>query len=333
MAMYKGTLCDIAGMRVGHAQNEEAKTGVTAILCPAGTIGGVDVRGAAPGTRETDLLRCGAMVREMHAIMLCGGSAYGLAAADGAMRYLEEKGIGLDVGVAKVPIVPAAVLFDLSYGQAAIRPDANMGYTACQKASRFFAQGSIGAGTGATIGKLIPGTTPGKGGIGSASLTLASGATVAAIAAVNAVGDIYNPHTGSLIASGTMYGHPMAIRDALIDKHEPDGDNPRIDKNAQAAYRKQNDRCTLAGGIGQNTTIGVVATDAKLTKEQVNRLALMAHDGLARTIFPAHTEMDGDTIFALATSTWEGTIEMISLGAAAAEVFARAILNAVEASQ
>lgn len=307
--MFNGTLCDVAGLRVGHAQNELAKTGVTVVLCPHGTIGGVDVRGAAPGTRETDLLRCGSTVRDVHAIMLCGGSAFGLAAVDGAMRYLEEKGIGLDVGVAKIPIVPAAVLFDLSCGESATRPDAKMGYAACQKASRFFAQGSVGAGTGATIGKLIPGITPGKGGIGSASLTLASGVTVSAIAAVNAVGDIYHPHSGVLLASGTMHGKPMTIQNALFEGQ------------------------TLAGAIGQNTTIGVVATDAKLTKEQANRLALMAHDGIARAISPAHTEMDGDTIFALATGTWVGAVEMISLGAAAAEVFARAIVNASEVSQ
>lgn len=306
--MYSGTICDVAGIRVGHAQHREAKTGVTAVLCLRGAIGGVDVRGAAPGTRETDLLRCGAMVREVHAVMLCGGSAFGLAAADGAMRWLEAYQIGLDVGVAKVPIVPAAVLFDLSYGRSDIRPNAAMGYEACQNASETFAQGSVGAGTGATIGKLIPGVTPGKGGIGSASLRVGNGMTVAAIAAVNAAGDIYNPQSGELVACGSAQGLPMPIKASLFES------GPR------------------AGGIGQNTTIGIVATDAKLTKEQANRLALTAHDGLARVIFPAHTEIDGDTIFALATGASDKAADMISLGAAAAEVFARAIINAVEAA-
>lgn len=306
--MFSGSICDVPGILVGHAQNHQAKTGVTAIICPTGAIGGVDVRGAAPGTRETDLLRCGAMVREIHAVLLCGGSAFGLAAADGAMRYLEEHEIGLDVGPVKVPLVPAAVLFDLLYGSSDVRPDVDMGYTACVNASTTFLQGSYGAGTGATIGKMIPGATPGKGGIGSASIHLSNGIIVAAIAAVNALGDIYDPYTSVLTASGSLNGKPASIRNFL--------------ENGIPSAKPF-----------QHTTIGVVATNAALTKEQVNRLALTAHDGIARTIFPSHTEMDGDTIFAMATGDQKEGFEMISICAAASEAFARAIINGVEASQ
>jgi len=305
--VFEGNLCDVRGILVGNAQDEVARTGVTAVVCEAGAACGVDVRGAAPGSRETDLLRAGAMVREAHAILLCGGSAFGLAAADGAMRYLEEKGIGLDVGVARVPIVPAAVLFDLSVGNPAVRPTAAMGYEACQCAADTFSQGLFGAGCGATVGKLIPGVAPHRGGLGSASIRLLSGVTVAAIAAVNAVGDVYHPHTGALVAGGSVDGRMISAQDLMIAGTQPDAP------------------------LFRNTTIGVVATDAKLTKEQANRLALVAHDGLARAVRPAHTEVDGDTIFALATGTHEAAPEMISLCAAAAEAFARAIYNAVVA--
>ena len=307
--MYSGTICDIPGILVGHAQDFDAKTGVTAILCPKGAAGGVDVRGAAPGTRETDLLRCGAMVREVHAILLCGGSAFGLAAADGAMRFLSERQIGLAVGNIKVPLVPAAVLFDLFCGRSDVRPDAGMGYRACESALNTFLQGSVGAGTGATVGKTVPGAMPGKGGVGSASITLPGGIIVAAVAAVNALGDVYHPHTGALIASGTVNGKPVSFKNLL-------------EYGGQAAENPF-----------QNTTIGVAATNAKLSKEQANRLALTAHDGIARTIFPAHTEMDGDTIFALAAGEITEGFDMISLCAAASEAFARAIVNAVEAAQ
>lgn len=307
--MFNGSICDVPGILVGHAQNLESKTGVTAILCPRGTVGGVDVRGAAPGTRETDLLRCGAMAREIHAVMLCGGSAFGLAAADGAMRFLSERKIGLSVGPFTVPLVPAAVLFDLLCGKGDVRPDADMGYQACQNASAVFAQGSFGAGTGATVGKAVPGATPGKGGVGSASVALGNGIIVGAIAAVNALGDIYHPHTGRLLASGALNGNPITFRSLM-------------EKNRQAAQNPF-----------QNTTIGVVATNAALSKEQANRLALTAHDGIAQTVFPAHTEMDGDAIFAMATGEHSEGFEMVSLCAAAAEAFARAVVNAAEASK
>ncbi len=311
--MFEGSICDISGILVGSAQDDAAKTGVTAVLCPAGAVCGVDVRGASPGTRETDLMRCGARVREVHAVLLCGGSAYGLAAADGAMRWLEERGHGLDVGVAKVPIVPAAVIFDLDVGRPDVRPDAAMGYAACDSAGSAFPQGAFGAGCGATVGKLpqfiVPGAVCAPGGLGSASVRLPGGVTVAALAVVNALGDVYHPHTGALLACGSAGGKPMPAEALLFG-----GANPDVPP-------------------GQNTVIGVVATDAVLTKEQTNRLALAAHDGLARTVRPAHTEMDGDTIFALATGAHAGEPEMISLCAAAAEAFARAIANAAEASR
>lgn len=303
--MFEGSLCDVRGLLVGSAQDNEAKTGVTAVLCKKGAACGVDVRGAAPGTRETDLLRCGAMVREAHAVLLCGGSAFGLAAADGAMRYLREQGVGLDVGVARVPIVPAAVLFDLGVGRADAYPTAEMGYMACQSAGGRFSQGPYGAGCGATVGKMIPGAAPHRGGLGSASIALPGGVTVAAIAAVNALGDVVHPHTGALLASGLVEGRPVSA-EALLFGGERGVQMP-----------------------GQNTTIGIVATDAVLTKEQANRLALVAHDGLARAVRPAHTEMDGDTIFALATGESGAGVQMIALCAAAAEVFARAVCNAV----
>lgn len=307
--MFTGSLTDVRGLLVGNAQDEEAKTGVTAVLCPKGAVAGVDVRGAAPGTRETDLLRCGAAVRAAHAILLCGGSAFGLDAAGGAMRWLEAHGIGLDVGPCKVPIVPAAVIFDLTFGRSDVRPDADMGYAACDCAGAVFSQGSFGAGCGATVCKLLPGGIPHKGGLGSASLRLASGVTVAALAVVNAVGDVYHPHSGELLACSTMNGTPMPIDSLLF----------------------------ASGGVhaepGGNTTIGIIATDATLTKEQANRLATVAHDGLARTVRPVHTEVDGDTIFAMATCEQPGETEMISLCAGAAEVFARAVVNAIEAAQ
>lgn len=307
--MYEGSLCDVGGILVGHAQNDEARTGVTAILCPDGTVGGVSVRGAAPGTRETDLLRCGAAVRGPHAVLLSGGSAFGLSAADGAMRWLEEQGRGFPVGPVKVPIVSSAIIFDLLNGRGDIRPDASMGYAACAAASGAFSQGSVGAGCGATVGKLVPGAMPGKGGLGSASIRLPSGITVAALAVVNAAGDVYHPHTGQLLACGQVDGQPVAAETLLFGAGAP-----------QATP-------------GANTTIGLVATDAALSKEDTNRLADVAHDGMARCIRPVHTQADGDTIFALATGTWAGTItETVSLCAAAAEAFARAVANAIEAA-
>ncbi|MDR3051554.1 MAG: P1 family peptidase [Oscillospiraceae bacterium] len=304
--LFPGSLTDVAGLTLGHAQHFSACTGVTAILCVPGTVGGVDVRGAAPGTRETDLLAPGNLVQGPHAVLLCGGSAFGLAAADGAMRWLRERGVGVDVGVGVVPIVPAAVLFDLACGRADVWPDAAMGYAACAAAGKAVAQGRVGAGAGATVGKLIPGATPAPGGVGTACLQVGP-YTVGAVVAVNAAGDVYHPHTGAWLAGGTLGGAPVPAQDALCRGG------------------------AFVANFGQNTTIGLVATDAALTKAQAARLATVGHDGIARCVRPAHTQVDGDTLFAVATCQTPGEAPLVALCAAAAEVVARAIVNAVTA--
>lgn len=306
--MYEGSITDVLGITVGQVELREARTGVTAVLCPPETVGGVDVRGAAPGTRETDLLRPGNLVKGPNAVLLCGGSAFGLAAADGAMRFFEELGEGVDVGVARVPIVPAAVLFDLGVGRADVRPTADMGYAACKVASNVVLQGAHGAGCGATVGKLVPGATPAPGGTGTASITLADGTHVGAIVCVNACGDVYDPQSGMILACGHLGGRAPPAQASLTGAR-------------------------LEGRIGENTTIGVIATDAKLSKEEANRLALSAHDGYARAIRPVHTMMDGDTIFAMATGQAECRLPLLMLCAAAAEAMARAIANAVVAAR
>ena len=272
----------------------------------------MDVRGAAPGTRETDLLHPSNLVERVHAITLAGGSAWGLDAAGGVMRWLEEQGIGLPVGYGLVPIVPAAVLFDLPVGDHRIRPDANAGYQACAAASRAVpAQGNVGAGAGALVGKLFGIGRAMKGGIGSASVTL-EGITVGAIVACNALGDVVDPHTGHVIAGArTADGASLLnIREAILA-----GDTPKP---------------LLAG---TNTTLGVIATDAVLTKAQAHRLAQVAHDGLARSINPVHTMSDGDTLFAMGTGKAGKTLGMMVLSTLAAEVTARAVVRAVWAAQ
>lgn len=303
-----GSIASVRGIRVGHHTDRRRATGCTVIIADAGATAGVDVRGAAPGTRETDLLAPCNLVDRVHAIMLAGGSAFGLDAASGAMRYLEERGIGIDVGVAKVPIVPAAVLFDLDSGDPRIRPDADAGYQACVAASANPpAEGSVGAGAGATVGKLFGRRRAMKGGLGSAALTV-DGLTVGAIVAVNAVGDVTDPATGRVLA-----GARSADGDSLLD--------------TRAAL--------LAGELpvapleGTATTIGCVATDAVLTKAQAQRIARQAHDGLARTINPVHTSYDGDTLFALGTGAAERPGNLLLLGVLAAEVVAIAVQRAV----
>ncbi len=296
-------LTDIEGLQVGHAQDLVALTGCTVVLCPEGAVAGVDVRGSAPGTRETDLLRPMNLVEKVHAVVLAGGSAYGLDAASGVMRYLEERGVGFDVGVGVVPIVPAAVLFDLTIGDPHLRPDAEMGYRACLAASDGpVAEGNVGAGTGATVGKLLGPAQATKSGLGSASLELGGGLKVAALVAVNAFGDVLDPESGRILA-GTR---------------GPDGFLDTA-KSMLSASR--------VGGFGDNTTIGVVATNAHLTVEGTNKVAQMAHDGLARTISPIHTMLDGDTIFALATGEVAADVNVV--GTAAARVMAMAVNRAV----
>ena len=313
---YSGDITRVHGIRVGQAENEAARTGVTVVLCRKdGAVGGCSVRGAAPGTRETDLLRPGNLVERVHAVVLAGGSAYGLAAADGVMRYLEQTGVGLDMGEQRVPIVPAAVLYDLGVGDGHIRPDAAMGRAACMSAQKQMQQGRHGAGCGATVGKLVPGAAPQASGIGSASVTLQEGVTVGAIVAVNAVGDVFDPNSGELIGCAHMPDGTAIPAEGLLWGHAPAPQQIRIP------------------APGSNTTIGVVAVDCRLTKAEANRLADVAHDGLARAIRPVHTQMDGDTMFALATAQVDHEVNFVKLGAAAAEVTARAIANAIEAAK
>ena len=307
-----GSITRVAGMEVGHFTDPRRPTGCTAILARAGAVAGVDVRGAAPGTRETDLLAPGNLVEQIHAIVLSGGSAFGLDAASGAMRWLEEHSIGLDVGVARVPIVPAAVLFDLMVGDPAIRPDAAAGYAACAAATASDPEeGNVGAGAGAAVGKLFGMNRAMKGGIGTASVTV-GGITVGALIACNAVGDVIDADTAQVVAGART------------------ADGLRLLDSRRALLRGELPQALLPG---TNTTIGVIATDALLTKAQAQRLALAAHDGLARSIFPAHTQLDGDTLFALGTGASGKQASMLLLAALAAEVTARATLRAVRAAR
>ncbi len=307
----KTAITDVAGIKVGHFTDKRRPTGCTVILTEAGATAGVDVRGAAPGTRETDLLDPKNLVQQVHAIVLSGGSAFGLDTATGVVKYLEERGIGYDVGVAKVPIVPAAILFDLAIGDAKIRPDASAGYEACKNASdKMPVEGNVGAGAGATIGKLFGMNRAMKGGLGTAAIKLPNGFTVGALVAVNSVGDLFE--NGKLLAGART----------------PDG--KKLMGAMPAILRGENPPPLLGG---TNTTIGVVATDAKLTKAECQKIAQMAHDGLARTINPAHTMFDGDTIFALATGKVEKVANVTLLGAIAAEAMAQAIVRAVKAAK
>ena len=318
--MNNNTLTAVAGLQVGHFTDTRRPTGCTVVLTPQGAVAGVDVRGAAPGTRETDLLSPSNTVQAVHAIVLSGGSAYGLDAASGVMRWLEEHGHGLAVGPARVPIVPAAVIFDLWVDDfehnphtPRIRPDAEAGYQACVVANDApVPQGNVGAGAGATVGKMNGSECAMKGGVGSASLCV-NGVTVAALVVCNAVGDVLDPNTGQLLAGARVSAQSrglLDIRQAQLNGH------------------------TAAGlQTGSNTTIGVVATDAVLTKAQAQRLAQVAHDGLARSIRPVHTPMDGDTLFALATGASGQAADMMLLSTLAAEVTAMAVVNAIKAAQ
>jgi len=307
-----GAITDVPGIKVGHFTETRRPTGCTVILCEEGATAGVDVRGAAPGTRETDLLDPANMVQAVHAVLLAGGSAFGLAAAGGVMRWLEERGHGIAVGPARVPIVPAAVLFDLPVGDHRIRPDEAAGHAACVAASGAPPQvGSVGAGAGATVGKLFGMERAMKGGIGTASV-MVGGVTLGAIVAVNAVGDVMDPATGQVVA-GTR---------------DPADDRPR---SATAAMLRG--ECPPFLEAGTATTIGVLATDAVLTKAQCRRLAGAGHDGLARTIDPIHTLWDGDTIFALATGRVSAAAAFSGIELVAAVMVATAVLNAVRAAR
>ena len=304
---------DVPGVLAGHHTLDGRPTGCTVVLTPEGATGGVDVRGGAPGTRETDLLDPVNSVQHVHGIVLSGGSAFGLETAGGVSRFLEERGIGFPAGPARVPIVPAAILFDLSIGNPSIRPDADCGYRAAEAAMSAvtpLAEGNVGAGAGATVGKVAGLERAMKGGIGTAAIELPSGLIVAAIVAVNAAGDVVDPATGRTLAGvRTEQGDELAGALEVL----------RAEGSAE-------------GRPGVNTVIGIVATNATLTKAEATRVAQMAHDGIARTIVPSHTPWDGDTMFALATGEHEGS-RLTTIGAFAAEVVAEAILRAIRAAE
>src|SRR5688572_9288779 len=310
-------LTEVQGIKVGSVTLSERPTGCTVILVDGeGVPGGVSQRGGAPGTRETDLLDPANLVDKVNAVVLSGGSAYGLDAAQGAVRWLEEHKMGWKVGSGVVPIVPAAILMDLGVGgQPQVRPTADCGYKAAQAASSDpVTEGNVGAGAGATVGKMGGGGRSMKGGLGSAAIVLPSGLVVAAIVAINAVGDVIDPESGKIVAGvrsedgKTLSDVRKLLRSGALDRRQ----QPRT---------------------GENTTIGLVATNARLTKTEINRVALMADDGLARAINPSHTTGDGDTVFSLATGRWEGTATVTMIGALAAEAMAEAIVRAVSKAE
>ena len=311
-------ITDVRGIQVGHAQDEEALTGCTVIICRKGAVAGVDVRGGAPGTRETDLLNPVNLVEKVHAVVLAGGSAFGLDAASGVMRYLEEEKIGFNTGVAKVPIVPSAILYDLNLGRANVRPDSAMGYRAATSAaSDAPAEGNAGVGMGASVGKMFGLGLGMKAGVGTTSMNIGGGVVLGALVAVNAWGDVIDPQTNQIIA-GLRSGKVGPLRVGKKDDFA----------NTLSMMKSTVGRNILGLTSRANTVIGVVATNAKLTKAQATKVAQMAQDGIARTIRPAHTMLDGDVIFALSTGTRKA--DVTSVGAFAAEVMAEAILRAVK---
>jgi len=299
----RDNICDVPGVLVGQATDYEGLTGCTAVIFEEETVVGADVRGSSPGTRETDRLGPVGVVRGTHALLLTGGSAFGLAAADGVVRFLEEQEVGLDVGIVRIPLVSAAVLFDLVVGDPASRPDAAMGYEAASAAaSGEFAQGSVGAGTGATVGKVLGPDRAMKGGVGSASVRLGDGLVVGALAAVNAFGDVRDEN-------GKILAGPRQDDGTLGDT---------LELLPEAAARMH---------WGENTTLGVVATNARLSKPQATKVAQMVHDGLARAIYPVHMTVDGDVVFAASAGGLSVAPDIV--GAWGAHVMQRAILRAV----
>ncbi|MBA2440982.1 MAG: P1 family peptidase [Rubrobacter sp.] len=306
-----GNICDVPGVRVGHAADGEGITGCTAVLFDSPAVVGVDVRGSAPGTRETDLLDPVAWVEETHALLFTGGSAFGLAAASGVVDLLEERGVGYDTRAARIPLVPAAVIYDLAIGSTAARPDAAMGYRAAAAAeSDDFPRGTAGVGTGATVGKILGMERAMKGGLGSASVQLPGGTVVAALAAVNAFGDVRDPQTGRILAGPRLEdGTP--------------GDSLELMMDAMARF-----------GWGESTTLGLVATNARLTKPGVTRISRMAQDGLARTVYPAHTSVDGDTVFAASVPAGDEVTAFADVvGAWGARAMQEAVLDAVRSAE
>lgn len=301
-----GTITDVPGIKVGHYSDYKALTGCSVVIAEEGAVAGVDVRGSSPGTRETDLLRPTNMVQKIYGILLTGGSAFGLDATGGVMQYLEEKHIGFDTGGALVPIVPAAVIYDLDIALSSVRPDKKMGYMAAKNSSDCkVEQGSVGAGTGATVGKIHGMDWAMKSGIGSYSIDLGSNVFIGAMSVVNALGDVYE--NGNIIAGARE-------EDGFLDTYEY--------LKSQNSYSKP---------LGKNTTLTVVATNASMTKDEANKMAQVAHDGYARAIKPVHTVYDGDCIFAM--STGDVKYDVMTLCEAAAEATEKAIINAVKSTE
>lgn len=302
-------IVEVTGIKVGHCTNLDGATGCTVILAMDGAVAGVDVRGGAPGTRETDLLRPGNLVEQVHAVLLTGGSAFGLNAAAGVVKFLEEKGVGFEAGAVNVPIVASAVLYDLGLVTHTVRPETDDGYQACLSANdSSVEEGSVGAGTGATVGKALGMERAVKGGIGTAAVHTSDGLTAGAIVAVNAFGGVNDPKTGSILAGprGTTEGEMLDSVEVLLSQ-----------------------KSNTAAPTGVNTTIGVIATDARLTKEQVHHLARVSHDGLAMAIRPCHTIRDGDTMFALATGRSSVEPDLTALGTAVVEAVGLSVVRAV----
>ena len=314
-------ITDVPGIEVGQAQDDEALTGCTVILCRKGAVGGVDVRGSAPGTRETDLLNPTNLVNKVHAVVLAGGSAFGLDAASGVMKYLSEQKIGYGLGANRVPIVPAAILFDLGLGKSKRHPDPEMGYAAVSSAnSGPVSEGNAGAGCGATVGKIFGMNGAMKSGLGTASIEIGGGVIIGAIVAVNAFGDVVDPATGQILAGA----RPAKIGPVKLGGNGPFADTLEVMKSFTG-------RTILSLATGSNTVIAVVATNARFDKAQATKVAQMSQDGIARTIRPAHSMLDGDTVFALATGQKKADVSTV--GAFAAEVLAQAIVRAVKTAK
>ena len=319
-------ITDIPGYKIGQVEDEQAATGATVIICADGMAAGVDVRGGGPASRDSRTLDPLAAAEEIHALLLAGGSAYGLDAAGGVMRYLEEHEIGLEVGPVRVPLVCQSDIFDLLVGSSSVRPDANMGYAACEAAEEGnYQDGNFGAGCGATVGKVLGGDYCTKTGIGSYAVKIGE-LEIGAIVAVNSLGDIRDPETGKIVA-GLLTEDRKGFRsstDALYALYEQQA-------TASAASADPENASPASGNVVTNTTIGAILTNAKLNKAQLCKVAGMTHDGYARTISPVHTTMDGDTVYTLSTCTVPAQLDLV--GTLAAEVMAKAVLCAVHSAQ
>jgi L-aminopeptidase/D-esterase-like protein len=303
----RNSITDVKGLRIGHASNYDGYTGCTVILCETGATCGIDIRGSASGTRQVDALSISHIVEHVHAILLSGGSSFGLDAATGVMRYLEEKGIGFDVGPTKIPIVPTAVIFDIFFGDPKVRPTPEMGYEACVNARDTVEEGSIGVGTGAAVGKIFEISRAMKGGVGTSSIVMPDGLTVASLVVVNAFGDIIDNVTGKIIAGARVSPESLEFANT-------------VESIKKGAVKKQ------FGLV--NTTLGVVATNAKFDKKGITKIAQMAQGGLIKTISPVHTTFDGDLVFALTTGECEADINLV--GVLGEFVIAEAIKRAVK---